>query len=219
MTKILVKVGDRVKAGQTLVELDPAKLPQQQATANLRAAQFRLLAAEKHWEAQQRMLDRCKRLLKSQAACEQEQDERLDVVECANLGIQEAEANAEAARVALAREKYDYDNYQRIPALIAGEVTEINCAKGMVVRAQAGQVVWVRVLDDSKVHIKCSVAAIKAAELRMAPQNLVSIAGKNVRARILAVPKVIVSGKVGVTLEVDNNDGELTVGEEVRLSL
>ncbi len=217
VTKIHVKVGDRVKAGQCLVELDPAMLPQQQAAASLRAAQFRLLAAEKHWEAQQRMLDRCKRLLKSKAACEQEQDERLDVVECANLGIQEAEANAEAARVALAREKYDFDNYQRINSLIAGEVIAINCALGMVARAEQKQLVWVEILDDSKIYIRCQVSAGPLSELRRAAEKPFRISSKKAVAKLVFIPKVIIKGSMEVLLEADNPSGELTVGEEVKV--
>lgn len=221
VTKIHVKIGSQVKAGDCLVELDPAMRPQEKAKADLDAATEHLNVVRSCLVIREKMLNRCQRLLEKQAASQEDNDERTEKVNALRCELAEAEAHKRAAEASLGSVKYDYDYYQRIISPISGEVVAINCSLGLVARPENRQLVWVEVIDGSIVHICCFVSPKLGPRLRelMNDGTMICIADTNCLAKVVAIPKILVSGKLKVILEVGNEDLELTCGQEVKINI
>lgn len=109
VTAVRVKTGDSVRAGQVLVEIDPATAQGQEAQARgaLAQAQAALALAERNWE-------RFRALAERQAASELEVDLARMQYEQARGAVQQAQGAVEAA-VSVARES-------RVVAPFAGKV-------------------------------------------------------------------------------------------------
>lgn len=226
VSAIHVQVGDRIKAGTCVIELDPAKLPQEKAKGELDAAKAHVEAAKANLATQEKLLGRCDQLLPAQAVCLSEFDTLLGTVKILRAELSKAQAQERAATANLGMIKYNYDFYQKMICPIAGEVVDINCSLGLVARATEKQLVLIRVLDDSRVQIQCEVSPKQAAALRMLkiaqavdPRIKIGIADTKCCAKIISVPRLIKNGKVTVTLEAANPDSELECGQDVTLNL
>lgn len=219
VTAIHFKVGDRVKAGDCLIELDPAELPKQKAQAQLEATKCHIEVVKAQLRARKLMLERCSSLIRVNAVCQQEYEDVTEAVEALKHQLAQAEADERAATAELAMVVYNFVHYQRINSLIDGEIVAINCALGMVARATDRQLVWVEVIDSSRVHIHCLVPPETAVGRLIGTDKLLSIKDARCVAKVVAVPRIIVNGKVDVILEADNLNLELIVGQEVKLKL
>ncbi len=165
---LAVELGDQVKAGQTLAEIDPTLLDHalRQAQANelalqaqRRAAQARLrqsaLAAEREqrlWDAQATSRDALER---AQAALQ---------VERANLS--ELDARWQQARVEVDKAKANA-GYTRIVAPMSGEVVAIVTRQGQTVIAEQQAPVILKLADLDTMTVKAQVS--EADVLRVAP--------------------------------------------------
>ena len=221
VTAIHFKVGDRVKAGDCLVELDPAQLPQQKAQGELEAAQRNIEVVKSHLAIQQKLLKRCTLLNKQRAACEADVDQLKESVTSLEAGLAQAQAAERVAIASLGMAKYDFDHYQRINTPIAGEVVDIRCSLGLVARATDKQLVWIEVIDSSRVYVRCLVESkllehmLKLKDARTG----IGVVGSSCTARVVAVPRLVRDGKITVIVEADNPRLELVCGQEVKVSL
>jgi len=221
VTKIHVKVGDKVKAGDCLIELDPALLPQGKAKAQWDSAKLHLEVLKSRLTTRECVLGRHLRLLKSNAASQQECDECTEAVEVLKRELAQGEADERAAQFAFKMAKYDYDVCQRISSMVSGEVIAIRCSLGLVARAETRQIVWIEVLDSSRVHIVCAISPQLVDTFRQLMDEKVSLSviGTDCTAKVVAVPRIITNGKFDIILEVDNPNFELVCGQRVKLCL
>lgn len=123
VSRVLVKTGDRVKAGQLLLVLgdNVAADRLQEAEAGLAQAQQAEATAQAHLTLAQQTYNRYKQLFKQQAATPQEMDQMTAQLAVAGKGLKAAQAAVaqatsarNAARVAL--------SYTRVTAPFAGRV-------------------------------------------------------------------------------------------------
>jgi multidrug efflux pump subunit AcrA (membrane-fusion protein) len=221
VTAIHVVVGQQVQKGQCLVEMDPAMLPQRKAQAEWDSAKARLDVLQANLKVCKQNMERAICLLKTNSTSQQEVDERTGATQVLERELIQAKANEQAAGVAFAMAKYDYDNYQRILSPIAGEVVAVNCALGMVARAEDKKLMWIEVLDSSRVQITCSVSpqVAKVLKVRLVVKKPLTLEGVSSKAEVVAVPRMVTNGKVNVVLEADNPNFELVCGQEVKIIL
>lgn len=221
VTKIHVKVGSHVQAGDCLVELDPALLPMQKATADWDAAKSHSQALRAKLAVREGFLRRCQKLLPSGACSKESEEECRESVEMLRRELEQAVAQERSAEVQFKMAKYDFDNYQRINALVSGEVVAVRCCMGMVARAEDRQLVWVEVIDSSHVQIRCQISPGLVQKLKniMVQKTALAIAGTKCTATVVAIPPVISNGKYEMLLEAGNPHHELVCGQEVRLDL
>lgn len=221
VTKIHVKVGDKVKVGDCLVELDPAVFPLQKAQAELDSAKSHLDVIKSQLVIRELILKRHQDLSQVGASSQQEREERTEAVNVLKCELAKAEACEKAAYASFRMAKYDFDTYQRINTPISGEVVAIRCSLGLVARSESQQIVWIEVIDSSRVHIHCQIPPQSVSTLRklMTEKKTLKIKSVNCTAKVVAVPRMILNGKFDVILEADNPDLELVCGQEIQVIL
>lgn len=122
--QMLVREGDRVRAGQTLVVLDGAALRAQleQAQAGLKAAQNAQVAAQTNAALAASTLDRYKQLESEKSVSPQEMDEVSRRAEAAAASLEAVRAQTDAARAQESGAR-TMMSYTRLVAPFAGVVT------------------------------------------------------------------------------------------------
>jgi len=223
LTAVHVAVGDLVTVNQCLGEMDPAMLPQQRAQAEWDSAKARIDVLLANLKVGRQNMERAICLHKTHSISQQEVDERTGAVQVLECELIQAKANERATSVTFAMAVYDFKHYQRILAPIAGEVVGVYCAVGMSARAEGKQIVWFEILDSSRVYVCCAVTPETAVRLRgmknQKPPKPVELLGTSCKATVVAVPRMIVNGKVAVVLEADNPNLELVCGQEVKFNV
>lgn len=188
LKSLAVELGDQVKAGQRLAEIDPTLLEHalRQAQANAlaleaqrRAAQARLqqvlLAATREQQLWERDATSRDALERSQAALQ---------VERANVA--ELDARGKQARVEVDKAKANAA-YTRIAAPMSGEVVAIVTREGQTVIAEQQAPVILKLADLDTMTIKAQVS--EADVLRVAP-------GQRVHFTVLGAPETSYEGTV-----------------------
>lgn len=203
---VAVQVGDSVRAGQVLGEMDPIDLDDRVGAleAALMRAQANVLAAEaqiqdvtarrRYAETQAR---RYEKLLEARAVSEEAVEARRQELQIAEAGLRAARANLEAARQELLRNRAERDALIRqranlhLIAPVAGLVSVRAADPGTTV--VAGQAV-VEVIDPASVWINVRFDQLRTAGLReglsasIVPRSLAgqSLAGRVTRVEPLA---------------------------------
>ncbi len=149
-----VKVGDRVREGELLAELDRAELEAavDQARAELSLARARLTAAESTYHRRQRLFD--DGLLSREDLETARRD--LDVEE-ARLEL--AEARLEAAGIAL--------GYTRIRAPIRGVIAAVTTRGGETVAAGFSAPTFVTIVDLDRLEVRAYVDETDIGRIRL----------------------------------------------------
>jgi macrolide-specific efflux system membrane fusion protein len=144
LKKLHVTVGDRVRAGQLLAELDPVEY----ATTVERAdAQRVAAAAELAWATTE--LDRIRQLVERDAATKVELSGAQRAVDLAAAREREAAAAVAAARVQL--------GYTRIFAPIGGVVGSVSTQEGETVAASFAAPTFVTIVDLDRLEVQAYV--------------------------------------------------------------
>jgi macrolide-specific efflux system membrane fusion protein len=188
LKSVAVELGDQVKVGQHLAEIDPTLLEHalRQAQANAlaleaqrRAAQARLqqasLAAARERQLWEREATSREALERAQAALQ---------VERANLA--ELDARGKQARVEVDKANANA-GYTRIAAPMSGEVVAIVTREGQTVIAEQQAPVILKLADLDTMTIKAQVS--EADVLRVAP-------GQRVHFTVLGAPETRYEGTV-----------------------
>jgi len=203
---VTVQVGDRVRAGQVLGEMDPIDLDDRIGAleAALLRAQANVLAAEAQVQdvsARKRFAEtqvlRYEKLLEARSVSEEAVEAKRQENQVADAGLQAARANLDAARQELLRSRSDRDGLirqranLRLVAPVAGLVSVRAADPGTTV--VAGQAV-VEVIDPASVWINVRFDQLRTAGLReglsarIVPRSLARqpLAGRVARVEPLA---------------------------------
>ena len=200
-----VDIGDAVKAGQTLAEIEAPDLDQQ-----LLQARADLTSAEASAKLSEVTLSRGKTLLTSAAVSQQDVDQR-----AADLANKQAAVKADQANVqrleALA-------GYKTVAAPFDGIVTERNTDVGALISAgsSAGLAMFV-ISDVHKLRVAINVPETYAPEIRIGDKATVATPaypGRAFAAVVEASARAVdvASGTTHMQLTVDNSDGALMPG-------
>jgi RND family efflux transporter MFP subunit len=200
-----VDIGDRVKAGQTLADVDAPDLDQQllQARADLASAEAsaRLSAVT---------LSRGRTLLSSAAVSQQDVDQRAADLENKQAAVHSSQANVERLEALAA--------YKMVAAPFDGVVTERNTDVGALISAgsSAGLAMFV-ISDVHKLRVSINVPETYASEIRVGDKATVTSPTYPRRAFPAVVEASaravdVASGTTHMQAMVDNADGELMPG-------
>lgn len=159
ITGRFVEVGDRVKAGQTLLQLDG-----QDAQLNVSALQAQLSAAQVNASQAKLDFDRSKQLQAQNFVSQAEVDRRQTAWQAANAQLNQAQAQMKLAG--------NQASYTTLVADRAGVISSIDAEVGQVV--SAGQPI-VRLAGDGEKEVVISIPESRVDELRKADKLAISL--------------------------------------------
>jgi RND family efflux transporter MFP subunit len=200
-----VDIGDKVKAGQTLADIDAPDLDQQ-----LLQARADLTSAEASAKLSEVTLSRGRTLLSSAVVSQQDVDQRAADLANKQAAVHSSEANVERLE-ALA-------GYKTVAAPFDGIVTERNTDVGALISAgsSAGLAMFV-ISDVHKLRVSINVPETYAPEIRIGDKATVTSPAYPRRAFPAVVEASahavdVASGTTHMQLTVDNGDGVLMPG-------
>jgi RND family efflux transporter MFP subunit len=200
-----VDIGDAVKAGQTLAEIEAPDLDQQ-----LLQARADLTSAEASAKLSEVTLSRGRTLLTSAAVSQQEVDQRAADLANKQAAVHSSEANVERLEVLA--------GYKTVAAPFDGVVTERNTDVGALISAgsSAGLAMFV-ISDVHKLRVSINVPETYAPQIRIGDRATVTVPeypGRTFPAVVEASARAVdvASGTTHMQLMVDNSDGELMPG-------
>ena len=200
-----VDIGDAVKAGQTLAEIEAPDLDQQ-----LLQARADLTSAEASAKLSEVTLSRGRTLLTSAAVSQQEVDQRAADLANKQAAVHSSEANVERLEVLA--------GYKTVAAPFDGVVTERNTDVGALISAgsSAGLAMFV-ISDVHKLRVSINVPETYAPQIRIGDKATVTVPeypGRTFPAVVEASARAVdvASGTTHMQLMVDNSDGELMPG-------
>lgn len=188
LKSLAVELGEQVKAGQRLAEIDPTLLEHtlRQAQANALALEAQRRAA--HARLQQASLAAAReRQLSEREATSRDSLERAQAaLEVERASVAELDARGKQARVEVDKAKANA-GYTRIAAPMSGEVVAIVTREGQTVIAEQQAPVILKLADLDTMTIKAQVS--EADVLRVAP-------GQRVHFTVLGAPETRYEGTV-----------------------
>jgi RND family efflux transporter MFP subunit len=154
--KWYVDIGDKVKEGQLLAELDTPELDQEldQGRAQLTQAEAALVQAKANLELSKTNLQRYKQLAPSGVVSAAELDQRQAAaqVDEANVNVAQATIAAQQANI---RRLTQLKSFARVTAPFAGTVTQRSIETGSLVSAGNGQPMYkVASMDPARVFVQ-----------------------------------------------------------------
>jgi membrane fusion protein (multidrug efflux system) len=200
-----VDIGDVVKAGQTLAEVDAPDLDQQ-----LLQARADLSSAEASAKLSSLMLDRGRALLSTRVASQQEVDQRAADLATKQAAVNAAQANVERLQVLA--------GYKTIVAPFDGVVTERNTDIGALIAAgsSAGAAMFV-ISDVHRLRVWINVPQSYAPLIKVGDKAILRVPeypARDFPAVVEASARAVdpASGTTRMQLVVDNSKGELMPG-------
>jgi RND family efflux transporter MFP subunit len=205
IAQLLVKVGDVVKAGQTLATLDSSE-----ASAQLRAAQAQLRAAQAQLALATDTEHRTTSMVQSGSAPEASGVQTSQQRALAAAQLEASQAQIALAQVALAN--------HRLVAPFAGSVTRAPEGVGSVV--SPGDRLF-EVADLSRLKLKGTLSERDASLVETGATILVDAEGGPVPGTVTAVLGSVDSAtrRVRVEAEIDNTNAKLRAGSFARAKL
>lgn len=201
----LVDIGDTVKAGQLLAEIDAPEVDQQ-----LRQAEADLAVAEATSKVAQGTAERYKQLLASQSVAPQDAEDRIGDGLAKAAAVTSARANVQRLR--------ELQGFARVTAPFDGVITARNTDVGALVVAgsatsqplfHVSSTRKLRVYVDTPESLTAGIAPGLKADLRFVSQP-----GKGFPAKVTSTATAISASKrtLLTQLEVDNASGALLPG-------
>ena len=186
--RIAVKVGDEVRAGQLLAQLDPRdyKLQVQQAEAALTSARAQARNADANY-------NRIRTLYENNSASKSELDAARATSESATASVQSADKKLELARLQL--------GYTTLEAPTGGGIAQVNVEINENV--QAGQPL-IMLTSGSQIEVKVSIPEVLIAQISEGEEVTVScdaVPDKEFRATVVEVG--VAATGVGTTFPVN----------------
>ncbi|HEY3950044.1 efflux RND transporter periplasmic adaptor subunit [Phenylobacterium sp.] len=201
-----VDIGDHVKAGQVLADIDTPDLDQQLAQAKAALA----TATAKRGVAQI-SADRWSRLLQKNAVSQQETDEKTGDLAAKNADVQAAKADMD--RLAA------LESFKRLTSPFDGVVTQRNAHVGALVTANApNEPALFTVADVHRLRVYVHVPQAYSAELKPGLGAQITVpqyAGRTFDAKLVGTSEAVgaQSGALTAELMIDNPDGSLKPGD------
>jgi RND family efflux transporter MFP subunit len=200
-----VDIGDTVKAGQTLADIEAPDLDQQ-----LLQARADLASAEASAKLSEVTLSRGRTLLSSAAVSQQEVDQRAADLANKQAAVHSSEANVQRLEVLA--------GYKTVAAPFDGIVTERNTDVGALISAgsSAGLAMFV-ISDVHKLRVSINVPETYAPQIRIGDKATVTSPAyprRDFPAVVEAASRAVdvATGTTHMQLTVDNADGALMPG-------
>jgi RND family efflux transporter MFP subunit len=200
-----VDIGDTVKAGQTLADIEAPDLDQQ-----LLQARADLASAEASAKLSEVTLSRGRTLLTSAAVSQQEVDQRAADLANKQAAVHSSEANVQRLEVLA--------GYKTVAAPFDGIVTERNTDVGALISAgsSAGLAMFV-ISDVHKLRVSINVPETYAPQIRIGDKATVTSPAyprRDFPAVVEAASRAVdvATGTTHMQLTVDNADGALMPG-------
>ncbi|MBO9546338.1 efflux RND transporter periplasmic adaptor subunit [Caulobacter sp.] len=207
-----VDIGQPVKTGQVLAEIDAPEVDQQ-----LVAARAALATAQAQRDLAATSAARWKRLVADNAVSQQEADER-----AGDLAAREAMRNEALANV---RRLESLTAFKRIVAPFDGVVTSRDTDQGDLISAGGGRTTPLFTVSDTKrLRLYVSVPQSLAGQIRpgmSATFSTPDLQGQTFNARLVRTADAVdaQSGAMLIQLEVDNAGGRLKPGGYAQVNL
>ncbi len=199
--RIAIRVGDRVRAGQLIAELNPYdyQLKVQQAEASLAQAKAQARNADAAY-------DRARTLYENKSASKQDLDTARMAYESANAAVQASEKQLELARLQL--------NYTKIVAPADGAIAEVHSEVNENV--QAGQPI-ILLTSGLQLEVRVSIPEILISQIEEEKEGSVkfdAIPDKEFQATVteVGVKAKTMGTTYPVTLRLNQTDPDIRAG-------
>lgn len=185
VTSVLVKEGQRVKKGQTLLTMDDSDMAQKVAgaEAGLKEADFGLESARRQAELTEATYQRYAKLFEANAISRQEFDNITLQRDNARLNLAGMEQSVRRARAG-AEEARVYKGYARVVAPFAGVVSEKKIDEGSMTAPGTPLII---IEDDSAFVLEASLDGRLAGLVRPGMDLRASVDNKEYQARVTEV--------------------------------
>ncbi|WDI41738.1 efflux RND transporter periplasmic adaptor subunit [Bremerella sp. P1] len=221
-----VDIGDVVKKGQLLAEIDTPEIDQQleEAQATVEQLKARRQVAETQLDLAGYTLGRLERLIASNAASQQEYDERKAELAVANHRVQVAEADIAAGMADLQRIK-ELQSFTNVYAPFDGTISERSIDLGQLVTSGNDQAQSLfRLLRTDRVRVVVHVPQLYASSIKTGDQAQLIVREMPTRkftGHIARTAKAIdlQTRTMRIEVELENEEGLLLPGAYVQVQL
>lgn len=196
--KLRANIGDFVKAGQVIAELDNAEL---QAKLNQNIAA--LNKAEADYEYSKLNLERQKSLLEQNYISQQQYDLSENAFKIAEAQLKQAQANVEVAKVQL--------SYTTIYALTSGIIASVSTQEGETVMAGLAAPTFVNIIDLNRLEVQVYVDETDIGKIILGQEVTFTVdtyTETDFKGRVTAIyPKAVIQDNVVnyiVVVEIDD---------------
>lgn len=206
----LVDIGEKVKKGQLIAEIDAPEVDQQ-----LLQAQADLASAEANNRLAQSTAQRWTEMLSTDSVSKQDVDEKVGDAAAKQSALQSARANSQRLR--------ELQGFKRIEAPFSGVITARNIDIGALVDAGTGRELF-RIAASDKLRVYIQAPQNYAAFIKVGMPADVQFAdrpGKAYRGKLARTADAIdpTSRTLLAQIELDNASGELLAGSYAEVHL
>lgn len=206
-----VDIGDQVKAGQVLAELDTPEVDQQ-----MRQAEADLATAQANAKLAQATAERWSALRETDAVSPQEADEKIGDADAKLALLNAAKANLQRLR--------ELQGFQRVTAPFAGTVTARNTDIGALVSAGGSGPELFRIANTQTLRIYINVPQANARDIKVGSEatfQLTERPDQTFTAKIVRTARALdpTARSLLVELNFDNRNAKLLPGSFARVNV
>lgn len=201
LQRLHANIGDTVKQGQTLAELDKADLEAvvAQRRADVAVGEARVADAEARLKLAGLELERAQSLRTNQIASQQELDSAGMTFTVAQAALRLAQRQVEAAKAAL-QEAEARLSYATILAPISGVIGSVSTQEGETVSAGLSAPTFVTLIDLNRLQVDAFVDEVDIGKVRLGQHALFTVdafPGKEFEGKVAAIyPKAVLQENV-----------------------
>ena len=224
--KLYVDIGDKVKTGDLLAEIDPKTyqsiLDGDQAKLDSLQAQLVQQQAQTDYDRQQ--LERASRLIKTKAISQEAFEEKEKILKVAEATIKSLEAQINEAKASVDKDKTNL-GYTKIYAPMDGIVSDRSAREGQTLNANQTTPTILQIANLKVMTIRAEIAEADVMRLRPDMEASFTTMGEQERKwkgrirQILPTPEVVNDVVLyNVLIDVENEDGQLMNGMSTQVS-